>query len=157
MPTEGPLPVRRSARLIILSPENRVLLFRYHDEHRAPFWSSVGGELVGNETYREAARRELHEETGMRLEIGSFLKQNEAEYAVARSTLARWIEHYFLVESASEFIPNRRGWTDEEKETIRDCAWWSAREIQQTTDSFLPEWLPSSLCELMASRESSGP
>src|SRR5688500_15569708 len=62
MPAE--LDLRRSARLIILDPRGRLLLFRYHDEHKPPFWSTAGGELQDGEDYRAAVQRELLEETG---------------------------------------------------------------------------------------------
>lgn len=40
--------IRRSARLVIVA-EDAVLLFRYHDEHHAPFWATPGGELLPGE------------------------------------------------------------------------------------------------------------
>lgn len=139
------LPLRRSARLLILNPEGQVLLFKYHDEHKPPFWSTAGGELTAGEGYRAAAQRELAEETGFDAAIGPFLCEREAVYAVARSQPARWIEHYFLVQVNSALPPNRIGWTDEEQATIQDWKWWSLVEMRQSSATFLPEWLPDLL------------
>ena len=139
MPEEFDL--RRSARLIILDPRGRLLLFRYEDEHKPPFWSTAGGELQDGEDYRAAARRELQEETGFRSPIGPMLKEREGVYAVARSKPARWVERYFLVQCDRADTPNRANWTDEERSTIQDWKWWSVAEMREQPGSFLPDWL----------------
>jgi ADP-ribose pyrophosphatase YjhB (NUDIX family) len=127
--------------LIILDPHGRLLLFRYHDEHELPFWSTAGGELVDGEDYRAAAARELNEETGFRCAIGPLLKEREEVFAVARSTPARWAEQYFLVKCERADAPNRAGWTDEERSTIQDWKWWSLAEMRGAPEPFRPEWL----------------
>ena len=99
--------LRRSARLIILDPDGRLLLFRYQDEHRPAFWSTAGGELRVEEEYRDAAQRELQEETGFPFKIGPLLHEREDIYAVARSQPARWVEQYFLVECNRADAPSR--------------------------------------------------
>lgn len=66
---------RRSARLVIVDEDGRLLLFRYHDEHHAPFWATPGGELLPGESYLDAARRELREETGLNLQIGRLVEK----------------------------------------------------------------------------------
>jgi 8-oxo-dGTP pyrophosphatase MutT (NUDIX family) len=139
MPAE--LDLRRSARLIILDPRGRLLLFRYHDEHKPPFWSTAGGELQDGEDYRAAAQRELQEETGFKFAVGPLLKEREDVYAVARSKPARWVEHYFLVECDRADAPNQANWTEEECTTIQDWKWWSLAEMREQPESFLPYWL----------------
>ena len=60
-----PLLVRRAARVILLDPENRVLLMRYDDgPPNGSHWSTPGGGLNTGEEYPAAALRELAEETG---------------------------------------------------------------------------------------------
>lgn len=135
---------------MIVSPAGRLLLFRYHDEHRAPFWSTVGGRLLEGEAYREAAARELREETGFDAEVGPPLRVRDEVYAVARGGPARWIEHYFLVR-APEADPATGGWTEEERATIRAHRWWSVDEMRAAEEPFLPPWLPDLLAEVVAS------
>src|SRR5690242_5310721 len=94
------LTVKRSARLVILDREGRMLLFRYHDEHRPPFWATPGGRLESGETYLAAAARELREETGFHASVGPLLKTRDEVFPVAWSGIDRYIEHYFLVETA---------------------------------------------------------
>ncbi len=138
-------PVRRSSRLLILDPEGRMLLFRYHDEHKDPFWSTVGGELKAGEDYMGAAERELQEETGFTADIGPVVHERDAVYAVARSQPARWLERYFLVRCSSADEPDRTGWTEEEQSTIQTWRWWRLSEMLKSSSTFLPECLPELL------------
>lgn len=88
---------RKSSRLMIIDENGRLLLFLYKDEHQAPFWATVGGELKPSESYVEAAKRELYEETGLIQDVDEMLRERDDVYAVARSVPARWLEKYFLV------------------------------------------------------------
>jgi 8-oxo-dGTP diphosphatase len=139
------LELRHSARLIILDPDGRLLLFRYQDEHKPAFWSTAGGELKAKEEYRDAAQRELQEETGFRFEVGPLLHEREDLYAVARSQPAHWIEHYFLVACDRAGTPSRANWTDEERTTIQEWKWWGLAEMRDQPNSFLPMCLPEIL------------
>jgi ADP-ribose pyrophosphatase YjhB (NUDIX family) len=59
------LPVRYAGRVIVLDPDDRVLLLRYDDPPPAGVhWATPGGGLNPGESYADAARRELAEETG---------------------------------------------------------------------------------------------
>jgi ADP-ribose pyrophosphatase YjhB (NUDIX family) len=64
-PETADLPVRRAGRVILLDPDDRVLLLRYDDEPPAGrHWATPGGGLNPGESYAAAANRELTEETG---------------------------------------------------------------------------------------------
>ncbi len=57
--------IRLAGRVIVLDPDDRVLLFRYDDEPpNGRHWCTPGGGLDDGEDYAAAARRELAEETG---------------------------------------------------------------------------------------------
>ena len=147
-PMDSTLPERRSARLLIVEPGRRLLLFRYHDEHKDPFWATPGGELVEDETFEDAAARELMEETGQQLPIGEVVRDQTDVYAVARSGPARWHERYFMVRAPAAFAPSRRGWTEEEQDTIIDHRWWTAQALARASSSLKPRWLDRVLGEL---------
>ena len=56
---------RRAGRVIVLDPDDRVLLFRYDDgPPNGRHWCTPGGGLDDGEDYAAGARRELAEETG---------------------------------------------------------------------------------------------
>ncbi|WP_353651051.1 NUDIX domain-containing protein [Nakamurella sp. A5-74] len=58
---------RRTARVIPVSPAGRVLMVLGHDPlyPDAPYWFTIGGGLEPGESEKQAARRELWEETGI--------------------------------------------------------------------------------------------
>ena len=57
--------VRQAGRVIVLDPDDRVLLFRYDDgPPNDRHWCTPGGGLNDGEDYPAGARRELAEETG---------------------------------------------------------------------------------------------
>jgi ADP-ribose pyrophosphatase YjhB (NUDIX family) len=61
----APLRRRRAGRVIVLDPDDRVLLFRYDDgPPNGPHWCTPGGGLNDGEDYAAGASRELAEETG---------------------------------------------------------------------------------------------
>lgn len=137
------IPIARSARLVIVDPERRVLLFRYHDG-RPPFWATVGGRLESGESYLAAGKRELAEETGFTAPIGRLLRARDEVFTVVGSVPTRWLEHYFLVECAGGAIDQTR-WTAEERVTIQHHHWWTLAEIKATSETFRPAWLPELL------------
>ncbi|WP_071870531.1 NUDIX hydrolase [Atopomonas hussainii] len=146
--------VRKSSRLFIVNNEGDLLLFLYKDEHQAPFWATAGGELKPGESYTDAAARELYEETGLTLKIGPLLKERDEVYAVARSTPARWLEKYYLVECPSSSNIFAAEWTEEEKRTIQKWKWWSIKEMQhEDTATFKPEWIPELLKAILSQHQ----
>lgn len=69
-----PTPVgsRQAARVILLDPEDRLLLLHATEEHHM-WWGMPGGGGKPDETYDEAAARELNEETGLDVPIGPYV------------------------------------------------------------------------------------
>ena len=66
---------RPSSRILIINPLNKVLLFNFTFDvgplKGQDFWATPGGGLENNESYRQAAQRELFEETGLTIDVGN--------------------------------------------------------------------------------------
>jgi 8-oxo-dGTP pyrophosphatase MutT (NUDIX family) len=63
--------IRPAARVVLLDPDDRVLLVRWHFEDPdgpTDVWGTPGGGIDPGETPEEAVRRELLEETGLQVE-----------------------------------------------------------------------------------------
>lgn len=139
---DAALPIRRAARVVVLDPDDRVLLLRYDDAPpNGPHWSTPGGGLESGEDHPTAALRELTEETGwvdVRLlgEIGSgevtmeyddrLVRQRERLY-LARTDVARRP----LVDVAAMHTTDR----------IAAWRWWTLGELRTTTEVVWPAGL----------------
>jgi 8-oxo-dGTP pyrophosphatase MutT (NUDIX family) len=66
---------RRGARVILLDDADRILLLRGHDADQPErgWWFTVGGGIGEGESDREAAVREVLEETGLALLAGDLV------------------------------------------------------------------------------------
>jgi ADP-ribose pyrophosphatase YjhB (NUDIX family) len=132
------LPVRHAARVLLLDPDNRVLLMRYDDgPPNGRHWTTPGGGIEAGEQYRAAALRELAEETGWRDidllgEVGrrSFAMEHGGQmvYQVERTYLARTSQSRRVIEGveamhAADGIAAWRWWTVEELTTTDERVW----------------------------------
>jgi 8-oxo-dGTP pyrophosphatase MutT (NUDIX family) len=143
---------RVAGRVIVLDPEDRVLLFRAFDPARPGYgwWATPGGGLDEGETPREAAARELREETGLEVApeaLGDPFFENVAEFSFNGRQL-RQRNHFFVLRT-ERFELSSAGFDEMEQQTHVEARWWSAEELRQTADTYFPEELP----ELLAVRQ----
>ena len=133
------LPVREAGRVIVLDPGDRVLLFRYDDgPPNGRHWSTPGGGLNQGESWADGAQRELIEETGWTdVPIGGQVFEQFIVLEIA-GALVRQHERIFLARIGT----SRREVIDvagmHASDGIAAWRWWSAQEIDATTEKIFP-------------------
>jgi 8-oxo-dGTP pyrophosphatase MutT (NUDIX family) len=134
---------RRTARAILLDPQERVLLFEFHlpagfisDAPRI-FWATPGGAIEEGEDVIAALRRELDEETGIQgYEVGPELFRGSNELTI-KGVPTRTLERFFLVRSPVSAL-GTTAWTDVERQVMRRHKWWPVSELMVTTETVFP-------------------
>jgi ADP-ribose pyrophosphatase YjhB (NUDIX family) len=136
------LRLRRAGRVIVLDPEDRVLLFRYDDgPPNGRHWCTPGGGLNDGEDYAAGARRELAEETGwLDVPIGAEVHERTLtmEYADA---IVRQHERFFL----ARVDIGERGLGEVADMHVSDGIaawhWWTLAELDATGEEVWPPGL----------------
>jgi 8-oxo-dGTP diphosphatase len=142
-PDDVRLPERPSSRLLILDPDERLLLFRF--EHRSgplvgrTFWATPGGGLDPGESYEAAARREMLEETGMLIDDpGPQVAQRTTAFQVPDGQMVSADERFFLIRVSGLQISTQR-WSDLEREIMAEHRWWSRADLDSADELFYPQ------------------
>lgn len=154
------IPIRRSARLVVLSPARRVLLFDTEvltaEDPLRPgttrFWNAPGGGVEHGETFEQTALRELREETGIDdAPIGPWIWSSDRVLRFSDGRRMRFQERFFLVNAQSESadISNLFG---VEADWIKSYRWWSADEIAASGDAFAPGHMACLLRDIESGR-----
>src|SRR4051812_19845170 len=144
--------IRQAARVLLLDGAGRVLLFRGYDPARpelGSWWFTVGGGVDEGETLREAAARELFEETGLELLPDSFtgpVHREYAEFPIAGTDYFQDNEFYAVRVQHHEVDITR--FTELEAAFVVEHRWWSVDDIRSTTETIYPECLADLLDRL---------
>ena len=151
MSDSPPSRLRRAGRVIVLDPDNRVLLFRYDDgPPNGRHWCTPGGGLNDGEDYAAGARRELAEETGWTdVALGKevFERTLTMEY---EDEIVRQQERFFLAR-----VPVvRRGLGEVAAMHVWDgiaaWRWWTLAEMDSTEEDIWPSGLADLIRDVLA-------
>lgn len=133
-PPAGPPVRRQTARVLPVDPDGRVLLLHGWDPHHPdePFWFTIGGavEKGDGESMREAAARELYEETRILLDparLGEPIAENTIEFSWGGHRIVQdQVFYAVLVESTAVSLDGLDQW---EQATTDRYGWLSAGDL----------------------------
>ena len=140
---------RPAARIVLLDPAGRVLLFRFDPDDRPPFWCTPGGALDPGESYPAAARRELREETGLDLDPGPEILRRVVDFLTIEGVPVTADERYFLVRAPHDRIETH-GHTALEQRVMTRWRWFTRAELTEATEPYFPSDLLAILADLEA-------
>jgi len=135
---------RRSARVVLLDPDGRVLLFRQQstaDLADSQYWYLPGGGILPFERIEAAARRELREETGIRdVVVGPVIGEREDVTFTFRGRLVVQDEWYLAGTVPTPHVgTGRHG--DGERRAVEAHRWWSLDDLAASGETVFPPGL----------------
>ena len=140
---------RPTARIILFDPKGRVLLFKYQSDRIIDpalpadviqpeiFWSTPGAGLMPGETFAEAAKRELWEETGITDAVFGPVVIGREKLIHFDSQPIYLREQYFVAHAQVTEIS--LDYQEEmERADYREHRWWSVADLQSTDEVVFP-------------------
>ncbi len=142
---------RVGGRILLVDPEQRVLLIHERLESGGSHWLTPGGGLEDGESPPEAAVREAFEETGIAVGLPP-----SAQPVLSTRRLWSWqgtvydqVDHFYLVRLPETPEPAPRSLTEPERVTLLGHRWWRAAELRATSEIVVPPDLGEVLTGLL--------
>ena len=140
--------VIESARALLVDPQDRVLLMKLAANVRQTYWVTPGGSLHPGESFEDALRREIREETGPTLAHPGHWVWTSPKRIVRDGlpvdTLAR-----VYIQRVPYFVAAPTALTPEERDIFCELRWWSIDEMAGSRETFIPRTLAVLLAALL--------
>ncbi len=144
---------RPTARLLVVDPRKRLLLFRFDNGRDRVSWLTPGGGIHCGETVEAAAVRELAEETGYvvtEASLGPAVATRAGIWRTDRSgRLVFGADTFFLVRVAHSLV-NTDGHEELERSIITGLRWWTEDELRATSEHVSPPGVADLMASLLA-------
>lgn len=127
-------------RVVICDTEGKVLMVRQSHENRQ-IWMVPGGGIEAGETSREAAVREVEEETGLVIEVGALLWHVED---VSEERGQRFVNFFLGKIVGGQLAMGSDPEFDGENQVLREVGFFSLEEISQM-ETVYPTYLKTEL------------
>lgn len=155
------LPIRNSVKILLLNDNNELLLMSSHNpsnksitgEYHGRYWSLIGGAIEAKESLKEAAAREIYEETGIQwkeIEFGPIVWYGEFDL-ILHDTPTH-IKQTFIVAKTKQKNLSLSHLTEFEKNVVKELAWFSLEKIQNCSEVVYPVVLPEYLPDIFAEK-----
>jgi 8-oxo-dGTP pyrophosphatase MutT (NUDIX family) len=153
MRTVDDLPVerRRAVRLVVLDREDHLLLLHIREPLHpevGTVWELPGGGIDADETFVDAAVRELGEETGIVAQPAAVGPASWRRWVTFKHAGTRRIQHEVVVTvRLNDVRPtvNVARQLPDELETYLAARWWTVDEVESSPHRFYPGRLPDYL------------
>jgi 8-oxo-dGTP pyrophosphatase MutT (NUDIX family) len=158
LPDDGlPVEERTAVRVVVLDADDRILLFHtWHSQHPTKWWELPGGGIEPDESYLDAAIRELHEETGIVLTPAQVSKPTWRRTATYPYRSVRRLQHEVVVTARLDHRggePDVSGQLEYEREDYSASRWWPIDEVYGSRERFYPGRLPEFLAAHLRGEE----
>jgi 8-oxo-dGTP pyrophosphatase MutT (NUDIX family) len=144
---------RLTSRILVLDSDNRILLFLTKGSVAAQRtrWITPGGGVEPGESYAEAARRELFEETGLVVEdLGRPVWSHDIVVDYVGGDHDTGHATYYAIR-VDWFEPAKDNWTTDERLDVLDTRWWTLSELLSTDEPYEPAELVNLIRSQLAS------